>query len=551
MRLPLILLICAYAISILGFVLIPGLDDNGNVWYMGFFHAFYFVSFMGSTIGFGEIPYPFTDAQRIWTTFTVYITVFTWLYGIGSLLAVIQNTSFQRVVRESRFRRNVSKITSQFYLICGYGDTGSILVKALAERGIRSVVIDIKQSCIDSLEILDLPIYIPGLVADASNSDALIAAGLQNPRCAGVVALTDNDHVNLKVGIISKLLQPTMKVICRADTHDAEANMDSFGTDHIINPFDTFAKRLAMAIHSPSMYLIYEWMTSTSTADLREPVTPPRGTWVICGFGRFGKAVVQTLTYEGIKTVVIEAKPEITGIPENSVIGRGTEAITLREANIQDAVGIIAGTDDDANNLSIIITARDLNKDLFSVARQNEQQDDLIYSTANIDLLMKRSSIIARKILAIINTPLLSEFLHMVRHQNYEWCNILVSKLSGIIGNRPPDTWTISITKEKYPLIVELLDSDESMSVADMYKDPRDHIQKLDCLPLLLKRGDECILLPSDTLSLRKDDQILFTGRTSAQLNMIRTICNYNLLHYVNKGVEPSTSYIWSKLTDR
>ena len=56
MRLPLIVVILAYAISILGMVLAPGLDDQGNPWNMNFFHAFYFVSFMGSTIGFGEIP---------------------------------------------------------------------------------------------------------------------------------------------------------------------------------------------------------------------------------------------------------------------------------------------------------------------------------------------------------------------------------------------------------------------------------------------------------------------------------------------------------------
>ncbi|MGB5606347.1 MAG: ion channel, partial [Gammaproteobacteria bacterium] len=65
MRAPLIVVILAYAVTILGLVLIPGVDDQGNPWRMSFFHAFYFVSFMGSTIGFGEIPYAFTDAQRL------------------------------------------------------------------------------------------------------------------------------------------------------------------------------------------------------------------------------------------------------------------------------------------------------------------------------------------------------------------------------------------------------------------------------------------------------------------------------------------------------
>ena len=56
MRTPLIVLICAYAVSIIGLVLIPGVDETGNPWRFDFFHAFYFVSFLASTIGLGEIP---------------------------------------------------------------------------------------------------------------------------------------------------------------------------------------------------------------------------------------------------------------------------------------------------------------------------------------------------------------------------------------------------------------------------------------------------------------------------------------------------------------
>ena len=62
---------------------------------MNFFHAFYFVSFMGSTIGFGEIPYAFTDAQRAWVLITIYTSVVAWLYTIGTLLSLIQDQAHQ------------------------------------------------------------------------------------------------------------------------------------------------------------------------------------------------------------------------------------------------------------------------------------------------------------------------------------------------------------------------------------------------------------------------------------------------------------------------
>ena len=109
---------------------------------MDFFHAIYFVSFLGSTIGLGEIPYPFTDAQRMWTTFIIYSAVVVWLYAIGSILTLIQDQGFRRVLAYTSFSRKVRRIHEPFYIICGYGDASSLLVRELVERGIHCVVIE-------------------------------------------------------------------------------------------------------------------------------------------------------------------------------------------------------------------------------------------------------------------------------------------------------------------------------------------------------------------------------------------------------------------------
>ena len=125
-----------------------------------------------------------------------------------------------------------------------------------------------------------------------------------------------------------------------------------------INPFDIYARRLALSVRSPSAYLVYEWLTNPYHKVRKEPINPPRGTWVICGYGRFGKAISRHLKYVGVKTVIIEAEPDATHSPEDTIVGRGTEAITLREAKITEAVAIVAGTDNDANNLSIEIAKK-------------------------------------------------------------------------------------------------------------------------------------------------------------------------------------------------
>lgn len=328
MRRPLVTLIMVYAVAVLGLVMIPGQDADGNVVHMDFFHAFYFVSFTATTIGFGEIPYDFTDGQRLWVTVMMYVTVISWIYAIGTILALVQNDTFQRAIAHNHFTQYIRRMREPFFIICGYGETGSALVKSLTDRGQHVVVIEINEKRANLIQLDNLQDHVPTLNGDAQKPKHLRSAGLEHAECAGVVAITNVNEANLKIAITSKLLHPHVKVICRADSHDVEDNMASFGTDYIIDPFDTFASYLSLSIHSPCLYLLHNWLSSEEGSRLMDPLTPPVDKhWVVCGYGRFGKAVVARLKEQGIRVVVVEASPESTGTPEEGcVAGRGTEA---------------------------------------------------------------------------------------------------------------------------------------------------------------------------------------------------------------------------------
>lgn len=546
MRAPLVVLIVAYAVSILGMVLIPGTDPQGNPWRMDFFHAFYFVSYMATTIGFGELPYAFNDAQRMWTVVSVYLTVVAWLYAIGKILSLVQDPTFKQAVVEQSFTRGVSHMRDPFFIICGYGDTGSLLVRALAQRNMRTVVIDTNPERINELELADLHLYVPGLCADASLTLSLQEAGLQHKYCAGVVALTNDDQVNLKIAITTKLLHPGIKVICRAETHDAEANMDSFGTDRIINPYDTFAQRLALALHSPGTHLLYEWLTGVPEAPLPVPLYPPHGTWLLCGYGRFGKAVKENLDQEGVNTVIVEIDPEGTGCADFCVAGRGTEAETLRTAGVEQAAGIVAGTDNDANNLSIVMTASQLNPDMFMVARQNKRDNHEIFQAALLDLVMQRSEIIARDIFAMITTPLLGDFLRLILEQSNEWANEQVSRLTAVVGEYVPDIWYFPVGEAHTPALLEALGEGSPVHLEDLSRDARDRDELLSCLPLLLMRKDQdAVLFPEGKVELQQGDHLLFAGRIGAYERMKWILQNRNALRYVQTGEASASGYFW------
>jgi len=550
MRLPLIILISTYAISVVGLTLMPGIDDQGNPWRMDFFHAIYFVSFLGSTIGFGEIPYPFTGAQRMWTTFSIYAAVVSWLYAIGTILTVIQDQGFRRVLASSSFARKVRRMQEPFYILCGYGDASRLLVRELSGHGIHCVVVEKDQEKILDLAVEDLLDYVPGLSEDATNSDTLIAAGLNRPNCRGVIALTGDDHSNLTIAITSKLLAPDVQVICQSDSKDSAANMDSFGTDHIIDPFEIFASRFAMMFHSPGMYLVYEWMTAVHDAPLSDFKRPPTGTWVLCGFGRFGKAVRESIAIEGVKTRLIEADTEATGAPLDTVEGRGTEAITLLEADIQNAAGVIAGTDNDANNLSVLITARYLNPGLFTVARQNQQKKDPIFRAADIDLIMQPGTIVAQHILGLILAPLLGDFFRLTLNQNEEWANLLVSRIAGVVAEVTPETWELEISPRQAPAVSGCLIRRDKVLLKDICSNPKNRSELLPCVPLLIKRDGECMLLPDMEECLQSGDQILFCGRQESTYQMRYIVNDHQALDYIQTGVDRPSGTVWRWITN-
>ena len=554
LRSPLITLILVYTISILGFVIIPGVDDQGQPWKMSFFHAFYFVSFMGTTIGFGEIPYAFTDAQRFWVLLTMYATVVSWLYGIGVLLSVFQDPAFLRQMKTNSFYRRIKNIREPFYIICGYGDTGAQLAHALSKEGILSVVIDIDSGRIDDLEADDFITPPISLCADVTHSEVLENAGITHEWCEGIITLANEDTVNLTVAVVAQLLNPDLRLIARAETPEAEANILSFGANEVINPFETFASRLALALKSPSLYCLYDWMTGVAGKPMQEPPVPRNGMWIICGFGRFGNSLYDHLDDEGITLHVIEADRKHRGLPSGSVVGPPTEARTLKKAGIEDAAGIIAGTDNDANNLSILMTAEELNPDVFRVARQNEDRNGHLFESAHLDMLMQRGNVISNTIFALIRTPMLGDFLRIVSRFKKDKANELVSRIIGVVQDDVPELWQLRVNEEETPALYKTIQKQQVL-VEDILQgdlvsrsgmlDDKSHIT---ALPLFLKRGEGNVLLPENNRIVRDGDQFLMCGTYQAQQHMLRLTKNINLLESVLSGEELPTGWLLRKL---
>ena len=545
LRGPLILMVAVFATAIAGLVLIPGVDADGREWHMSFSQALYFMSYTATTIGFGEIPYEFTDTQRLWVTGMIFASVIAWAYLVASLLRLARDSAFRGALTAARFTRAVHAMREPFYLICGFGETGHLVGRALDQLGHRFSVIDIDLARIQQLSLMDLAQDAPALVADARFPDNLAAAGLTRPECAGVLALTNDEQVNLAVAMAVRLLNPRTPVLARALSNDVIANMASFNTDHVINPFARFGEYLALALHSPASYRLISWLTGLPGTTLEPETAPPHGHWVVCGYGRFGREVVEALREESMQVCVIDPKDLRIGRLK-VVKGVGTEAEPLIEAGVRDAVGIVAGTDDDITNLSIAVTARELNANLFTIVRQNTQANRALFEAFDADITIVATEIAANECLTLIRTPRLAGFLSLAKEQDAAWAEQTIQRLQSRVGTQTPEIWSVSISPSGAPALHRAIQYEGcKFSLGDLQRDPANRDDHLDMMALSLTRGGDTVPLPDPAEELQPGDDILYAGTPQARYAQWPVLRNINACYYAVTGADPSRGWIW------
>lgn len=542
MRTPMLVLILVYAFAILGMSLMPAEDGS----HMSIFHAFYFVMYTATTTGFGEVPQEFSNAQRLWASGCLFITVVTWVYAIGSIIRLLQNVYFQRALAEDRFVAMVRRLPGDFFILCGFGDTGSILARGLSNAGFPAAILDKEEVRIKALGLRDYAVPMPGLCCDATLPQHLLEAGLQSPYCQGVVALTHDEEANLKIAAVARLLNPRVRIIVRSGSQVHEDTLATLGArTYFVDPFKTFAKELGAAICNPYLYLFNEWLARAHGVTLDKEINPlPKGHWIICGFGRMGREVYKVLTGFGLSVAVIDEGEARE--PVDIFIRGSATAKTLRAAGIERAVGVVAATDDDGRNLSILINARASNPEVFMIVRQNQHQNEPAFGAANADIIMQPSLITARRILFMLTAPLLQRFfLHLldVHASQPEVITGLIKRLRHTVGTYPPHLFTLKVLKTKAPVLWAALEAGAAISLGDLLRDPRDRRLQLHTVPLVVRSDAGAIYLPARDYQLRRNDRILLCGTEPAHRLLEATVHNEYTLYYLVTGREKPRAY--------
>ncbi len=143
--------------------------------------------------------------------------------------------------------------------------------------------------------------------------------------------------------------------------------------------------------------------------------------YIVCGFGRMGQQVCEELAEAGAPFVVIEKEPErveeITELGYAFVAGDATQDEVLERAGIHRAKGMVATLSTEAENVFATLSARELNPDIFIVARAVEEGTEAKLYRAGANRVVKPYEIGGARIAQVLLRPGVVDFIDLVARQ--------------------------------------------------------------------------------------------------------------------------------------
>ncbi|SRX74814.1 potassium channel family protein [Aequorivita antarctica] len=166
--------------------------------------------------------------------------------------------------------------------------------------------------------------------------------------------------------------------------------------------------------------VITEYILSKNTGILRQKKVQKKlesmhNHIIVCGYGRNGKQAAQKLLAYKKPFVIIERDEEVIDrfSDENMlfIMGDAIEDETLMKAGIERASTLICATPNDADNLFIVLSARQMNKKLKIISRASEETSYKKLKLAGADNVIMPDKIGGDHMASLVVVPDLVEFL--------------------------------------------------------------------------------------------------------------------------------------------
>jgi voltage-gated potassium channel len=249
--LALLMLAMIFVGGVLGYMVIEGWP---------FWDAFYMTVITVTTVGYREI-HPMSRVGEVFTSVLLLVGVGTAFYTFTLAATIVVEGGLQKRLGRRRVAHMIDDL-EQHFIVCGFGRIGTVIAEEFTQQQIPFVLVErdperVQQALERGLLVVE---------ADASNEDTLRKLHIERAR--GLVAAVGTDAENVYAVLTARVLAPSLFIVGRAETEDAERKLRRAGADRVVSPYAIGAQQMAQTALRPAVVDFVKLATQAGNLDL-------------------------------------------------------------------------------------------------------------------------------------------------------------------------------------------------------------------------------------------------------------------------------------------
>ena len=165
---------------------------------------------------------------------------------------------------------------------------------------------------------------------------------------------------------------------------------------------------------------------------------------IVCGYGHMGEMITAELKSAGIDVVVIDKDPERTSLLEGTgllyVLGDAQDDIVLGSAGLSQASALISALPTDAENVLVVLTARQGNAEISIITRAKQTASERKMLQAGATRVVCPQVMGASRIVNIVLRPAVVDFFEVAnKGVDLEMDQIVLDADSELVGKSLKD----------------------------------------------------------------------------------------------------------------
>jgi voltage-gated potassium channel len=168
--------------------------------------------------------------------------------GISIFLYALREFNFLlfegKFFQERKMQKKISQLENH-YIICGFGRMGKKIAQELYKRNTSFVILE------KEFENPELPENYQYIFGDATEDENLINAGIKKAK--GLVSVLSSDIANTFTTLSARGLNPSIKIIARAEEERSKEKLIRAGADRVVLPYEIGGYRITQALLRPTV----------------------------------------------------------------------------------------------------------------------------------------------------------------------------------------------------------------------------------------------------------------------------------------------------------